>query len=427
MKKYFGKQTEKALDNFPYPLPLVHIELIYALAQIKKSAAKANTRSGILSSSTAQSIVKASEDIIKGKYGDQFVTTSLQGGAGTSINMNVNEVIATLARAHPNDHVNCSQSTNDVNPSALKIACLILLPILFKNIEQLVKSFQSKAKQYNSIKKLSRTHLQDAIPTSISEEFLSYAAIIERDGFRIKESQQYLYELNLGGTAIGNSINASKKYIKYVYEELRKDTKLSLRPAENLMSQTSSSSDFCHLSSLLTILALDMSKIATDLRILSSGPAGGIGEVRLQSLQDGSSIMPGKVNPVIPESMNQVYYFISGKNLSLHQAAEASSLELAIMFPVVADSLLSSLKLLISAVKVFDEKCIRTLAVDKKRCQQLLEQSTAYATLLTPKLGYDKVSELVKEANASQKTLRETVLKNKVLNEKEFDMIVTNY
>ena len=435
MKTYYGIQTKQAHENFPFPLPSVSLELIYAIAEIKKASAEANCKTKILDKDRCNAIKKACDEITAGVFDSQFHLPGLQGGAGTSINMNVNEVIASRATeileeegkdlvVHPNDHVNLSQSTNDVNPSALRIAAIRLTDTLLDSVTHLIKTFRAKAKEYKNVQKLGRTHVQDAVPTTIGEEFSSYVAILERDHHRIIDAREYLFDLNLGGTAIGNKINASEKYIDAVYAALEKETSLTLQQADNFMSLTSSTTDFCYISSAITILALDLSKIATDLRFLSSGPNGGIGEISLQALQPGSSIMPGKVNPVAPESMNQIYYFISGKNQTIHQAAEGACLELAIMFPVIADSLISSLKLLSSGINMFADRCIAPLTVSEKRCKELLEKSTAFATLLTPVLGYDTVSEAVKKTNRDGTSLREIVLQEKLLTEKEFDAIV---
>lgn len=434
-RQYYGPQTKQALKNFPFPNHKVHLELIYAIVEIKKAAARANTKAGILDKQKAGAIAKACSEILKGKFDDQFVTISLQGGAGTSINMNVNEVIASRASeilhnkgqktvVHPNDHVNMSQSTNDVNPSALKITCLRLTDELETSLDYLISTFEQKTKEFKQVYKLGRTHLQDAVPTTLGEEFAAYASIIKRDKKRIQEAEKFLYGLGLGGTAIGNRINAPAEYIENVYKELKRITRLPLRQADNLMSQTGFQSDFCHLSSVVTILCLDLSKIATDLRILASGPKGGLAEITLGELQPGSSIMPGKVNPVIPESINQVYYFVLGKNQTIHQGARDSSLELALMFPIVADSIITSLKVVESAVRNFAERCISKVIANEKRCKELLERSTAYATLLTPRLGYDTVSTIVKEAVEENKTIREITLGRKLLTKKGFDEIV---
>lgn len=437
MKKiYFGKQTEQALGNFPFATNLVQPELIYAICEIKKAACLANWKIGNLDTSRKQAIIKACDELLSGKFADQFPLPALQGGAGTSINMNVNEVIAERATeilkrnnrditVHPNDHVNMSQSTNDVNPSALKIACLGAIYELFTSIDSLITAFEKKAVDFADVVKLGRTHLQDAVPTTLGEEFASYAFTIKRGRDRIdRVINQYFYDLNLGGTAIGNSINASSAYIKSVYQELRKITHLPLKPTENFMSQTSSQTDFCLLSQALLLLTLDLSKIASDLRLLASGPKGSIGEITLKELQPGSSIMPGKANPILPEAVNQLYHFVSGCNLTIEQAAHCSQLELANMFPIVADRLLSSLKLARAVFTTFAQKCIIHIKANKERCLALLERSTAYATMLVPKLGYDKVSQLVRETLESGKTFREVVVKSKLMTNSEFDAIV---
>lgn len=443
-KKYYGKQTGQAINNFPFPTNHVSFELIYSITEIKKAAALAHKAIKELPDEIADAISKACDEILAGKLDDQFPLPALQGGAGTSINMNVNEVIACRAeeilnshkttnrkneqgkyqKVHPNDHVNKSQSTNDVNPSALKITCIKLTKILINNLDFLIKTFEEKADEFQDVTKLGRTHIQDALPTTLGAEFLSYAATLRRDRKRIEDSLFYLYELNLGGTAIGNSINASPSYISTVYAELKKITGLPIKLADNPISQTSGSSDFCHLSAVVNILFTNICKIAGDIRFLSSGPRGGIGEIRLKELQAGSSIMPGKVNPVIPEAMNQISYDIAGKNLAIHQAAQNAHLELAIMFPVIADSLIGMIKLAASGVFVFGMHCIQSISADAEKCEYYLENSTAYATLLTPRLGYDAVSETVKEAIKTGKTLRSVILQKKLLSEKELNNLL---
>ncbi len=428
--KYYSKQTERAIINFPFPLPKVSIELIYSIVLIKKAAALANRDAGLLNNDKCEALLSAADEILRGKLDDQFITCSLQGGAGTSINMNANEVLAVRAseltglKIHPNDHANLSQSTNDVNPSALRILCIRLTNELLNNLDFLINAFEQKGQEFKNIKKLGRTHLQDAVPTTLGAEMCSYAAMLLRSKKRLIDTEKYLYELSLGGTAIGNSINAPDGYIINVYKHLHALTGLKLKPAENLMSFTSSMTDFAHLIATLTQLTVDLSKISNDLRILSSGPNGGIGEIILEELQSGSSIMPGKVNPVIPESMNQIHYFVSGKSLTVHMSAEASFLELANMFPVVAESMITSLKLVSSGIKNFAEKCVITMRADEKRCLELLERSTAYATLLTPKLGYDKVSEIVKKTVSKNKTIRELMITEGLLNNEQFDELV---
>ena len=424
-KILYGPQTKASLENFPFDYHTVMLEFVYAIVMIKKAAAVANLKAGKLDKKLSEKIVAACDEILKGKYDEQFVVSAHHGGAGTSVNMNVNEVIGTLAGAHPNDHVNSSQSTNDVNPSALKIASIKLTEKLLKSLEYLISVFDQKSKEYRDVRKLARTHIQDAVPTTLGAEFGSYRDILKRDKKRIKNALNYFYELNMGGTAIGNKINAPEKYISEFYKEIRQVTGINkLTPADNMMSQTSSDTDFCFLSTAVNILCLDISKMAGDFRFMSSGPKGGIGEISFKELQPGSSIMPGKVNPVIAETMNQTYYIVSGKNLSIHQAAEGSHLELGIMLPVIADSLIMILKIVETALKLFADKGIRNIVVNRERCLEHLEKSTAYSTLLTPRLGYDAVSKVVKESVATGKTIREIILEKKLLTNEELEKLL---
>lgn len=434
-KQYFGNQTKLALGNFPFSFHRVKKELLVAITEIKKAAALANYAAGILDKDRADAIIFACDEVSTGQLDGQFPLSVFQGGAGTSINMNVNEVVASRAQeileskgkkfaVHPNDHVNKSQSTNDVNPSALKLASLKLGKILLGQVDELVSSLSAKAVRYKGITKLARTHLQDAIPTTVGDEFSSWASAIERDKKRVEEALSYLEELNLGGTAIGNSVNAPPVYIKEVYKSLNNLTGFTFRPAGNFMSQTASQADFCMISQSLVLLTLDASKIASDIRLLSSGPNGGLGELTLVELQSGSSIMPGKVNPVLPEAVNQLYFMVSGNNLTIEKAAEASQLELGVMFPILADRLLESLVMTGEVLSKFSTSCIATLSVNEKNCRLNLERSTAYATLLTPKLGYDTVSQIVKESVKSGKTIRELVMEKHLMSEAEFDKTV---
>ncbi|MFA6016748.1 MAG: lyase family protein [Patescibacteria group bacterium] len=424
-KILYGPQTKASLENFPFDYHRVLKEFVYAMVMVKKAAAVANLKAGKVDKKISEKMVVACNEILKGKYDDQFVVSAHHGGAGTSVNMNVNEVIATLAGAHPNDHVNSSQSTNDVNPSALKIASIKLTEKLLKSLLYLIKVMDEKSKEYKDVRKLGRTHIQDAVPTTLGAEFGSYRDILKRDKNRIEGALTYFYELNMGGTAIGNKINAPEIYIKEFYKEIRKVTGINeLKPLENLMSGTSSDTDFCFLSSAINILCLDISKMSIDFRFMASGPKGGIGEISFKELQPGSSIMPGKVNPVIAEAMNQTYYIVSGKNLSIHHAAEASHLELGVMLPVIADSLITVLKLVDKALVLFADKGIDNIIVNKDRCLEHLEKSTAYSTLLTPRLGYDAVSKVVKESVKTGKTMREIILEKKLLTEEELEKLL---
>ena len=424
-KIFYGPQTKASLENFPFDYHRTLREFIYAMVMIKKAAATANYKAGKLDKNQSEKIVTACDEILKGKYDDQFVVSAHHGGAGTSPHMNVNEVIGNLSGTHPNDHVNASQSTNDVNPSALKIASIKLTEKLLDSLLYLIKVMDEKSKEYRDVRKLGRTHIQDAVPTTLGAELASYRDILIRDHKRIGDSLEYFYELNLGGTAVGNSINAPEVYIKNVYLELQKVTGIkNLKPLENLMSGTSSDTDFCFLSSAVNILCLDISKIALDLRFMNSGPRGGIGEISFKELQPGSSIMPGKVNPIVAETMNQTYYLVSGKNLSIHQAAEGAQLELGVMLPIIADSLITILKTVETALRLFADRGIKNIVVNRERCLEHLEKSTAYSTLLTPILGYDTVSKVVKESVATGRTMRKIILEKELLSEAELEKLL---
>ena len=431
-KKYYGVQTEKAIKNFPFDFRHTYKELIYAVVEIKKAAARAHAAARELDKKRASAIVRACDEILAGKHDAQFILPSFQGGMGTSNHMNVNEAVAARAtellensemssHCHPNDHVNMSHSTNDVMPSALKISAIRIADELLASTDILIAAFEKKAKQFSKILKLGRTHMQDAVPITLGEEFASYAETIGRRQKGIREAREYLFELSLGGSAVGNSINVSPKYKKFLYRELQKLTKLPVRPAKNLMSQTASVTDFLVTSQALTALCADLSKIAGDFRILSSGPNGGIGELILPELQAGSSIMPGKVNPVLPEALSQLYYLVSGNNLTIEKACEGAQLELGVMMPVITDRLIESLKLSAEMIEQFAKKCVAGILANKLRIREHLEKSTAYATLLNPIIGYDAAAACVKETVATGKTLREVVLAKKLLTPREFD------
>ncbi len=461
-KKYYGEQTQKAIKNFPFDVPGWHKEFIVALAQIKKAAAMANFEAGNFSRNIKNAIVAAADEIIAGKHKDQFPLPALMGGAGTSIHMNVNEVIANIANkilgknsprppllkrggvgpvVHPNDHVNRSQSTNDVNPSAIKVAAVPMLESLLAVLGNLAEAFEKKSNQFKNILKLARTHLQDAVPITLGGEFGGYAEVIRQHRKEIERVKSLALVLHLGGTAAGNSLNASPKYISSVYKHLNKIIRLgstvdlaeSRRAGQkfvagkNLIPLTSSAGYFVIISQAITALCLDCSKIASDLRLMSSGPRGGLGEITLAELQNGSSIMPGKVNPILPETVNVLYYTVSGNNLTIEHAAHGAQLNLAVMIPPIADRLLQSIKITAQVLDVFAKRCIVTIKANPKRCRELLEKSTAYATMLTPKFGYEKMKEIVKETLASGKTLREVIISKKLLTNKEFDNLVKSY
>lgn len=429
MKKYFGEETNKALRNFPFSTHPVKMEFILALIKIKKAAAIANFKSGGLSLAVKNAITKASDEILSGKLKGQFLLSSFQGGAGTAINMNVNEVLAARATeilggktlVHPNDHVNRSQSTNDVNPSAIKVATSSLLLELDAALAGLVKTFEAKAKTFSKIIKLGRTHMQDAVPTTLGAEFKAYAGNLKGKRQSLEHVRSLAFILNLGGTAIGNSVNASPKYIAEVYRELNKITKARFVPAENFSSKTGSHTDFVVISQAVTALCVELSKIANDFKFMSSGPRGGIGEIILPELQKGSSIMPGKVNPVLPETINQLYFLVSGNNLTIEKAAEASQMELGVMLPVIADRLLESVQLTAQTIRQFDRLCVARVKADVKKCREYLENSTAFATFLAPKYGYDAVSQMVKACVKTGSSFKAEMLQSGLMKEKDWN------
>jgi aspartate ammonia-lyase len=431
-RHYYGKQTEAALRNFPFSVPPARLELIQSIILIKRSAARAALAAKLLDRPRAQAIVRACEEALAGKLDDQFVTPSFQGGAGTSIHTNINEVLAArgtelLSRGkhlkkvfiHPNDHVNIGQSTNDVVPSALKIAMVRKTNEVLESADLAATALAEKAHKFGKIRKLGRTHLQDAVPITLGAEFAAYAELVRRDRRRIADVIPYLYELNLGGSAVGNGVNVSPRFKMALYRDLQSSLQLPLRPAANLAAQTMSATDFCALSSVFTMLTLDLSKIANDLRLLSSGPRGGIGEIRIAPLQAGSSIMPGKVNPVLLEALNQLHFFVMGNDLAIREAAQAAQLELSVMTPLIADRLLASATLIAEVVAQTARRCFSLIKADPKQCETLLDRSTAYATSLAPRLGYDAVASLVHEAIARNVSFKKLVLEKKLLTSAE--------
>jgi aspartate ammonia-lyase len=433
--KYYGPQTTQALANFPFPYHKVDTGLVHAIAEVKKAVYQTLQKTDELEFDIAEALLQACDEILDGRHDTQFPLCALQGGAGTSLHMNVNEVLAARAQeilteqnnqksVHPNDHANLGQSTNDVNPTALRILCIRLTEELIETVRNLEQTFTEKAQQYAHVPKLGRTHIQDAVPTTVGEEMNAYAAIMKRNAERISAAKQFLYSCNLGGTAIGNGINASSAYRQNVYSHLAQVTHLPLQQGENLMAGTSSATDFCQLSSVVYAACTDVSKIAKDIRVLASGPRGGIGEFSLKSLQPGSSIMPGKVNPVLPEAVNQLYYMATGLNVTIHQAAHGANLELNVMFPIIADAVITMLRMSQSVFASFTTSCVKPLEINEERCKENLERSTAYATLLTPVLGYDVVSRAVKRALQDDTSIRQVLFEQGTMTEEEFEEAV---
>jgi fumarate hydratase class II len=431
---YYGPQTQRAAENFPIGDLKLPVTFIRALALIKKCAARINNDLGLLESKTADAIAAAAREVIDGKFNDQFVVNVFQTGSGTSTNMNMNEVLACRANeilsgkknnkspVHPNDHVNLGQSSNDVIPSAIHIAALVsirehLIPFL----NALRRSLTKKAKEFKSIRKIGRTHLQDAVPMLLGQEFSGYARQIELGIKRIATAEKTLCELALGGTAVGTGANTHPDFAAGVIALLREQTKISFQEAANHFEAQAGRDAAVETSGVLKTLAVSMVKIANDIRWLASGPRCGLGEINLPSLQPGSSIMPGKVNPVIPEAVLQVAAQVMGNDTTIMLAGQAGNFELNVMLPVMAYNLLQSIDLLGSAADAFAKKCIDGISANKQTCAGYIEKSLALATGLVPKIGYDRAAAISKKAFESGKTIREVLLEDKIMGEKEFN------
>ncbi|SHJ96493.1 aspartate ammonia-lyase [Anaerobranca californiensis DSM 14826] len=436
---YYGIQTQRALENFPITGYKPHKNLIIALAHIKKAAAQANYEVGRLNKKIADAIVMASDEILSGKFHDQFVVDVIQGGAGTSFNMNANEVIANRAIellggkkgdyliVSPNTHVNMAQSTNDVFPTAIRLSCLSLADGVVQALNNLVNALKEKEEEFNGILKMGRTHLQDAVPIRLGQEFGAYARLISRDIKRIKNTLEELKEINMGATAIGTGLNADPQYIDLVVRKLRENTGFDLYGAENLVDATQNTDSYVHVSSALKICAVNLSKIANDLRLLASGPKCGFNEINLPPVQPGSSIMPGKVNPVMAEVVNQVAFQIIGNDHTISLASEAGQLELNVMEPVLTFNLLQSLEILRNVVTVFTEKCVKGITANIDRCQELVQKSIGIVTAINPHVGYETASQVAKEALATGRSVREIVLERGILTEEELEIILNPY
>jgi aspartate ammonia-lyase len=424
---YYGINTARALENFKLSVSPVNIRLIHELALIKKAAADANRKTGNLSSEKAEAIIKASDEVISGNLDAEFVVSSLQGGAGTSTNMNVNECIANRAIellggkkgdydiVHPLNDVNMSQSTNDVYPTAVRIAAIKLIRKLSNVLSDLQDELQKKENEFSSCPKLGRTQLMDALPMRAGQGFGAYAQAIARDRWRIYKAEERLRHINIGGTAIGTGLNAQPKYIYLITENLQNLTGLGLSRAESPMDITQNADVFVEVSGLLKACAVNLIKISNDLRLLASGPNGGINEVILPQVQAGSTIMPGKVNPVIPEMVAQVAIKVIANDNAITTAASFGQLELNAFLPLIAESLLQSLELLIDATRIFTDKCIIHLKMNEENCSKNLEKSSVLAAGLIHYIGYDNAAILAKKATQTGKKLRETVIEENIL------------
>ncbi len=433
----YGIHTVRALSNFAVSGIPVHYALIKAMAQVKEAAAQANMNAGLLERSIGTAIIQAAVEIARGELADQFPVDAFQGGAGTSTNMNVNEVIANRAieivggrkgdydLVDPLLHVNLSQSTNDVYPTALRVAAIGLVLELSDSLAALQTELQKKEAEFAGILKLGRTEMQDAVPVTLGQEFSAFAEAIARDRWRLYKVEERLRQVNLGGTAVGTGLNAEPSYIYSVVEELRAITGLGLARAENTIDLTQNADVFAEVSGLLKAAAVNLAKIAGDLRVLSSGPLGGLAEIRLPELQAGSSIMPGKVNPVIPEMVTQVALQVMGNDQVIAAAAAAGQLELNAFLPLIAHNLLHSLEMLINVVNLFTTHCIQGIQANPDRCHRWLEESHSFITALTPYLGYDAAADLAKRALHEGKQLKEVLLASGLFTEEELNAVFT--
>ncbi|KAA0085886.1 aspartate ammonia-lyase [Mycolicibacterium sp. P9-64] len=428
---YYGVHTARALDNFPISgVPISsHTDLVIALASVKQAAAETNQQLGLLEPRIAEAIIATCIEIRDGALHEQFVVDQIQGGAGTSTNMNANEVIANRALellghdrgsyhvVHPLEHVNLGQSTNDVYPTALKVALGTASRSLERALRSLVEHCTMKSEEFADMLKLGRTQLQDAVPMTLGQEFGAYAVTIGEDADRINEATMLIAEINLGGTAIGTGLNAHPAYAAMACERLRHLTGLPLTTAGNLVEATSDVGAFVQLSGVTKRAAVKLSKICNDLRLLSSGPRAGFGEINLPPVQAGSSIMPGKVNPVIPEVVNQVAFEVIGNDLTITMAAEAGQLQLNAFEPIIAKALLSSLRHLTAAVNVLGERCIRGITANADHMRDTVLQSASIATALNPVLGYEAATALVAEAIATGASIPELVRRSALLDD----------
>ena len=435
-KGLFGIQTLRAMENFPISGMRLPLEMVRAIALIKMAAAQTNMELGALPRPKGMAIIKAAREVINGKFNSEFRVDVFQAGAGTSFNMNANEVLANRAIEylkgkrgdysiiHPNDHVNMAQSTNDVFPTTMRIASLFKLPQLLNSLDNLKKSLNSKSREFMGIIKSGRTHLQDAVPIRLGQEFKAYSNMIAESTKRIRIAGEAIKELNIGGTAVGTGLNTLPGYQKNVVKRLSGLTGIDLRPAPDLIEITQNLNDFVYLSSALKLLAIDLIKIANDLRLLSSGPNTGLAEIVLPPVQPGSSIMPGKVNPVMLEAIDMVAFQIIGNDLTITLASQAGQLELNVMMPVVAHNLLQSIDILTNGCKVLTEKCIDGITADEARCREFADKSISIITALNPYIGYAKAAEIAKEAVRTKRSIKEVAIEKSDLEKAKIEKIL---
>ena len=433
---YYGVQSLRAAENFHITGLYMHPEIINSLACIKKAAAITNCEAGLLDTKIANAIVKACDEIIAGKLHENFIVDPIQGGAGTSLNMNANEVIANRAIeilggekgdysiVNPNDHVNCSQSTNDVIPTAGKMTSLRLLTRTKKELRRLYEALCQKAEEFDHVLKMGRTQMQDAVPIRLGQEFKAYSVAIMRDINRMDKAMDEMRTLNMGGTAVGTGLNADPVYLRRIVPNLAEISGMELVQAFDLIDATQNLDPFVAVSGAVKACAVTLSKIANDLRLMSSGPRAGFHEINLPEKQNGSSIMPGKVNPVIPEVVNQVAFNIIGNDVTITMAAEAGQLELNAFEPIVFYCMFQSIDTLGYAVHTFVDNCVSGITANENRCRYLVENSVGIITAICPHVGYQKAAEIAKKAIQSGESVRDLILKEGILKKEELDEIL---
>ncbi len=439
VERYYGVQTLRALENYDITgIAISHYpNFIYSLAEIKKAAAQANAQLSLLDGKIAAVIEKACDRLLAGEYLDEFVVDVIQGGAGTSTNMNANEVVANLAleelglpkgsyeTVHPLNHVNMSQSTNDVYPTALRLTLSKELDKLYQKMGRLEQSLLAKAREFSDVIKMGRTQLQDAVPMTLGQEFEAWAVMVHEDMQRVIEAQALIHEINMGATAIGTGLNAHPRYASLVTELLKQVSGVDVVLSENLVEATQDTGAYVQLSGVLKRVAVKVSKVCNDLRLLSSGPRAGFGEINLPAMAPGSSIMPGKVNPVIPEVVNQVAFEVIGNDVTVSMAAQAGQLELNVMEPVIAFNLLRSIDMLGRACQTLAERCVDGITANRERCREMVMNSIGLVTALNPYLGYEKSTEIAKEALATGGSVYAIVLEKGYMSKAELEEILS--
>jgi aspartate ammonia-lyase len=432
----YGVQTMRALENFPIsgirPLDV----FVTATVWIKKAAAMTHRETGRLDSKLADAIIAAADEVLAGRHRDQFVVDVYQAGAGTSHNMNTNEVLANRANellgsargkyspVHPNDHVNMAQSTNDVIPTAIRLGCLAMLGPLLTAYRALRDALLEKGVQFDDVMKSGRTHLQDAMPIRLGQEFSAYGRTIDRNLRRVEQTADYLRDLGIGGSAVGTGVNVEKEYPGLMRKNLGQISKLDVRTGEDRIQLMQSMGDVAAFSAQLRVLALDLSKIASDLRLLASGPRTGLDEIILPAVQPGSSIMPGKVNPSIPEMVNQVCFQVIGNDTCVAVAAEHGQLELNVMMPVIAYNVILSMRILTNAAISLGERTVRGIEANREQCEYWVDRSAALATALAPQIGYARAADISKQSVKENVLIRELVRREKVLPADQIDEVL---